>query len=96
MEAGPYLSSVAEAVRPERHPQNEIINLYSAPFDVGILHYASDTPFTKGKNLGTNLSYSGVDPTYATAIAILHRILGKEADRVGALPKTTSDEVVVT
>ncbi len=96
MEAGPYLSSVAEAVRPQRHPQNEIINLYGAPFDVGILHYASDTPFTKGKNLGTNLSYAGVDPTYATAIAILHRILSKEADRVGALPKTTSDEVVVT
>lgn len=82
MEAGPYLSSIYEAVRPKRHPQNEIVTLYGAPFDVGVLHYASDTPFTKGKNLGTNLSYSGVDPTYATSVAILHRILSKEAERM--------------
>ncbi len=96
MEGGPYLSSVYEAVRPKRHPQNEIVTLYGAPFDIGILHYASDTPFTKGKNLGTNLSYAGVDPTYATAIAILHRILNAEALRVGALPKSPTEEVLVT
>ncbi|MFN8452680.1 MAG: hypothetical protein U0521_29755 [Anaerolineae bacterium] len=70
-----------EAFRPKRHLQNEIVNLYGVLFDVGILHYASDTPFTKGKNLGTNLSYAGVDPTYATSIAILHRILSNEAAR---------------
>ncbi len=81
MEAGPYLSAVYEAVRPKRHPQNEIVNLYGAPFEIGILHYASDTPFTKGKNLGTNLSYEGVDPTYATAIAILWRVLAREQER---------------
>lgn len=85
MEAGPYLSSVYEAVRPKRHPQNEIVTLYGAPFDIGILHYASDTPFTKGKNLGTNLSYAGIDPTYATSVAILHRILSKEAERMRAI-----------
>jgi hypothetical protein len=96
MEAGPYLSSVVEAVRPRRHPQNEIVNLYGAPFDVGILHYASDTPFTKGKNLGTNLSYAGIDPTYATAIAILHRVMANEAARVGSLPKITPEEVLAT
>jgi hypothetical protein len=84
MEGGPYLSSIYESVRPKRHPQNEIVTLYGAPFDVGILHYASDTPFTKGKNLGTNLSYAGVDPTYATSVAILHRILSKEAERMRA------------
>ncbi len=96
MEGGPYLSSVYEAVRPKRHPQNEIVNLYGAPFDVGILHYASDTPFTKGKNLGTNLSYAGVDPTYATAIAILHRVLNNESHRVSALPKRASHEALAT
>ncbi|MBE2267718.1 MAG: hypothetical protein IAE80_05765, partial [Anaerolinea sp.] len=85
MEGGPYLSSVYEAVRPKRHPQNEIVTLYGAPFDIGILHYASDTPFTKGKNLGTNLSYSGVDPTYATSVAILQRIFSKEAERMRTL-----------
>lgn len=81
MEAGPYLSAVYEAFRPQRHPQNEIVNLYGIPFEVGILHYASDTPLTKGKNLGTNLSYDGVDPTYATAVAIMHRILSLERER---------------
>jgi hypothetical protein len=83
MEAGPYLSSVYEAVRPKRHPQNEIVTLYGAPFDIGFLHYASDTPFTKGKNLGaSSLSYAGVEPTYACALASLQRIFSCEAERL--------------
>lgn len=83
MEAGPFLSSVYEAFRPKLHPYNEIVNLYGVPFDVGFLHYASDTPMSKGKNLGAgSLSYAGVDPTYATAIAILRRIFGQEAQRI--------------
>jgi len=79
MEAGPYLSSVYEMSRPKRHPYNEVVSLYNAPFPIGILHYASDTPFSKGKNLGTqNLSYFGMDPTYATTIAILRAIFQTE------------------
>ncbi len=79
MEAGPYLSSVYEMARPKRHPYNELVNLYNIPIPIGILHYASDTPFSKGKNLGAqNLSYFGMDPTYATMIAILRAILGHE------------------
>lgn len=78
MEAGPYLSAVYEAIRPERYPFNEIVNLYPAPFEIGILHYGSDTPFTKGKTLAEHLSYYGVDPTYACSVAILRRILGRE------------------
>ena len=82
MEAGPYLSSVYEMARPKRHPYNEIVNLYNIPFPIGILHYASDTPFSKGKNLGAqNLSYFGMDPTYATTIAILRAILDAEMAR---------------
>lgn len=88
MEAGPYLSSIYEAYRPKRHPQNEIVTLHAVPFDVGFLHYASDTPMGRGHNLGSsNLSYAGVDPTYATAIAILRRILEQEADRIRHKPK---------
>jgi hypothetical protein len=80
MEAGPYLSSIYEMTRPKRHPYNEIVNLHNANFPVGILHYASDTPFSKGKNLGTqNLSYFGMDPTYATTIAILRAIFQAES-----------------
>lgn len=83
MEAGPYLSGVSELYRPTRHPVNEIVNLYGLPFELGILHYASDTPLTKGENLGAGtLSYFGVDSTYATSLAILRRIMQHEHDRV--------------
>ena len=82
MEAGPYLSAVYEAIRPERYPSNEIVDLYSAPFEIGILHYASDTPFTQGKTLAKKLSYYGVDATYAGSVAILRRILEREVAAV--------------
>ncbi len=83
MEAGPYLSAIYEMYRPTRHPVNEIVNLYGVPFDIGILHYASDTPLSKGKNLGAGaLSYEGMDSTYATSIAILRRIFYQEQKRL--------------
>ncbi len=83
MEAGPYLSAVYEMFRPKRHPINEVVNLYEIPFDLGILHYASDTPLSKGKNLGAGaLSYFGMDSTYAASIAILRRIFEKEQSRL--------------
>ncbi|MEM7335499.1 MAG: hypothetical protein AAF490_25695 [Chloroflexota bacterium] len=83
MEAGPYLSGIYEMVRPKRHPSNEIVNLTSAQFPVGILHYASDTPFSKGKNLGSqNLSYFGMDPAYATMVAIMRAIFSTELGRI--------------
>ncbi len=72
MEAGPYLSAIYELFRPQRHPVNEIVNLHKLPFDLGILHYVSDTPLTKGQNLGAGaLSYLGMDSTYASSLAIL-------------------------
>jgi hypothetical protein len=83
MEAGPFLSAAFELARPKRYPLDEIVNLYEVPFDLGLLHYASDTPLSKGRNLGAaNLSYFGMDPTYAASIAILRRIFALEIDRV--------------
>jgi hypothetical protein len=83
MEGGPYLSAAFEIARPKRYPSDEIVNLYNAPFDLGLLHYASDTPLSKGRNLGAgNLSYFGMDPTYAASIAILRRIFALELGRV--------------
>ncbi len=83
MEAGPYLSAVFEMFRPKRHPVDEIVNLDRMPFDLGILHYASDRPLSKGKNLGAGtLSYYGMDPTYACSIAVINRILNLEKDRL--------------
>ncbi len=98
MEAGPYLSAIYEMVRAQRHPVNEIVNLYIAPFDIGFLHYASDTPRTKGRTLGEgSLSYAGAEPTYATAIATLRRIFNKELARLREAPvvavPATSEEV---
>jgi hypothetical protein len=101
MEAGPYLSAVYEMVRAQRHPVNEIVNLYIAPFDIGFLHYASDTPRARGRTLGAgSLSYLGAEPTYATAIAALRRICCSELARMrvlerpgGALPLDTAEEM---
>jgi hypothetical protein len=79
MESGPYLSALYEFIRPRRYPEDELVNLYPVPFEVGVLHYASDTPISKGRNLGArNLSYYGMDPTYATTVAVLRRILALE------------------
>ena len=83
MEGGPYLSAVYEAFRPKRHPSDEIVNLYQVPFDIGFLHYASDTPMKKGHNLGAgSLKFTGIEPTYATSIAILKRIFEREQSRL--------------
>ena len=84
MEAGPYLSAIYELARPKRYPDNEIVNLHELPFELGILHYASDTPLSKGRNLGAGtLSYYGMDPTYATSLAVLRRIFRSEIRRLG-------------
>jgi hypothetical protein len=99
MEAGPYLSAAYEMVRAQRHPVDEIVNLYIAPFDIGLLYYASDTPMSKGRNLGAGrLSYIGAEPTYATAIATLRRIFRVELERLGrrrASQATTQDHIAV-
>jgi hypothetical protein len=84
MEGGPYLSAVYESTRPRRHPTDEIVRLYEASLEVGIIHYASDTPFSRGHNLGAgSLGYRGVEPTYAATLAILRRILEQEIRRMG-------------
>jgi hypothetical protein len=43
------------------------------------MHYASDTPYTRARTLGSrSLSFEGVDSTYAAAVAIARRILTLE------------------
>ena len=84
MEAGPFLSAIYELVNPTRVPQGEIVHLSAqVPYDVGILHYASDTPYSRRQSLlSKSLSYFGVDSTYACAIAIVRRILQREIEFV--------------
>jgi hypothetical protein len=84
MEAGPYLNAIYEQSVAERYPEGQTISLLRPPFDIGFLHYASDTPYSKGMNLGSrNLSYFGMDPTYATSLAVARRILHQEVSRLG-------------
>jgi hypothetical protein len=79
MEAGPYLDAVYESLYMTRYPTGENINFARLPFDLGIIHYASDTPYTRGKNLGAGgLSYRGMDATYAATVAIARRLLEQE------------------
>jgi hypothetical protein len=83
MEAGPYLNALYEYTYPTRHPTNEHINFTKLPFDLGFLHYASDTPYTRGKNLGAiRLAYLGMDSAYATSVAIVRRIFEMELAQI--------------
>jgi hypothetical protein len=79
MEAGPYLDACYEIAQPGRYPLGESVNMAKLNFDLGIVHYASDTPYTQARTLGARgLSYRGMDSTYAAAIALARRILQRE------------------
>jgi hypothetical protein len=79
METGPYLDAVYEIADADRHPVGEAVNFSKLPLDLGIIHYASDTPYTQARTLGARgLSYYGMDSTYASSLAILRRILRLE------------------
>jgi hypothetical protein len=83
MEAGPYCNAVYEIADVDRYPVGEAVNFSKLPIDFGIIHYASDTPYTQARTLGARgLSYYGMDSTYASTLAILRRILKLE----GILP----------
>jgi hypothetical protein len=79
MEAGPYCNALYEIVDADRHPVGEAVNFSKLPVDFGIIHYASDTPYTQARTLGARgLSYYGMDSTYASSLAILRRVLRLE------------------
>jgi hypothetical protein len=76
MEAGPFCNAVYEMADADRHPVGEAVNFSKLPIDLGIIHYASDTPYTQARTLGARgLSYYGMDSTYAGSLAILRRVL---------------------
>ncbi|OGG13358.1 hypothetical protein A3D77_03055 [Candidatus Gottesmanbacteria bacterium RIFCSPHIGHO2_02_FULL_39_11] len=79
MEGGPYLNAVYELLYYNRYEENQSIHLTNLPFDLGIVHYTSDTPYSKAKNLGVrNLSFEGVESTYAASLAIVKKIIETE------------------
>jgi hypothetical protein len=84
MEAGPFCDAVYEIADADRYPVGEAVSFARLPIDFGIIHYASDTPYTQARTLGARgLSYFGMDSTYASSLAILRRILTLE----GILPR---------
>ena len=75
MEAGPFCNAVYEIADADRHPVGEAVNFSKLPIDLGIIHYASDTPYTQARTLGARgLSYYGMDSTYAATIAIVGEV----------------------
>ncbi len=79
MEAGPYCNAVYEIADVDRYPVGEAVNFSKLPIDYGIIHYASDTPYTQARTLGARgLDYYGMDSTYASSLAILRRVLRLE------------------
>jgi hypothetical protein len=84
MEAGPYLNAIYEDLYLGRYPADEAIHLRPGPMDLGVIHYASDTPYTRAQTLGARgLSFFGMDSTYGSTIAILRRVFAREAERLG-------------
>ena len=82
MEAGPYLGAVFEAGDSSRYPTEEQVDLTRPAMEVGLIHYASDTPYTQARTLGARgLRFEGMEGTYAGALAIACRIL----ERAGAI-----------
>jgi hypothetical protein len=79
MEAGPYCNAVYEMTQPARYPTGEPVSFSKLPIDFGVIHYASDTPYTQARTLGARgLSYFGMDSTYASSVAIVRRIVARE------------------
>jgi hypothetical protein len=81
MESGPYLSAVTEATYDQQTPKSTLVDLNSAPFDIGIINYTSDTPYSRAKNLGAGaLNLAGIEPVYLGSLAILQRIINLEEE----------------
>jgi hypothetical protein len=79
MEAGPYCNAVYEMTQPVRYPTSEPVSFSKLPIDFGVIHYASDTPYTQARTLGARgLSYFGMDSAYASSVAIVRRIVARE------------------
>ena len=83
MEAGPYLCAIYESLYKKRTPAGTEIDLSERrSYELGMLHYASDTPYSKRVSLlSENLGFAGVEAIYACSAAILRRIIDREIKR---------------
>jgi len=74
MEAGPYLGAITQATFPKPLPQNTIVDLHQPPFEMGIIYYSSDNPYTLNETLKEALGPAGIEATYLTTQAIIDRV----------------------
>lgn len=82
MESGPYLSAVTESCYDQQAPKGTIIDLNNAPFDLGIINYTSDTPYSSLQSLGdSKLGINGIEPVTLSTLAILQRIINLEEEK---------------
>jgi len=80
MEAGPYLSALYEYIHGRPAPRNRQVRIEPpSTFDIGILHYCSDTPYNvRASLLSSRMGYAGVEAAYTCALPILQLILSRE------------------
>ncbi|MDD2483333.1 MAG: hypothetical protein PHE32_00595 [Candidatus Shapirobacteria bacterium] len=82
MESGPYLSAITESCYDQQAPKGTIVDLNNCPFDLGIINYTSDTPYSSLQNLGdSNLGINGIEPVTLGSLAILQRIINLEEQK---------------
>ncbi|OGL52220.1 hypothetical protein A3K55_00205 [Candidatus Shapirobacteria bacterium RBG_13_44_7] len=77
MESGPYLQAITEATYSDPIPKNAIVDLNPAPFDIGIINYTSDTPYTQAY-LSTPLPNASLAAASLGSLTILQRIIDLE------------------
>jgi hypothetical protein len=80
MEAGPFLSALYEYFHSAPAPRQEVVSIKSqGPFDIGILHYTSDTPYNlRASLLSRRMGYTGLEAAYGCALSILGSVLQRE------------------
>ena len=82
MESGPYLSAVVESCYDQQTPKGTIVDLNNTPFDIGIINYTSDNPYSSLQTLGDiNLGINGIEPVTLGTLAILQRIINLEEEK---------------
>lgn len=78
MESGSYLTAIAQKYQYNgEFPRNQVCKLSGLPFDLGIINYASDNPLSANLGQGA-MAMRGVEPTYASLVAIVQRIVNLE------------------
>ena len=83
MEAGPCLAAVQNICGTSQDRGQERHSLHLPPnFNLGILHYTSDTPYNvRASLLSSPLGLTGLEATYSCSLAIMQFILDRQCGK---------------